>query len=302
MSESKKKYLLPSGFKDYLFDDAEAEFAAMVTLLNNFSNAGYRKIAPPAIEFDDSSVSSNDKFKLIDPISQQTMALRTDITPQISRIATSRLSSDNLPLRLCYYGDIFQTNPINIQGDRQLKQIGLELITAETKAEYDVEVLRIAVESLTELGLKNLTIDLNTPNLVGFLNEDYDEATLEALDKKELAKLPEKLRKLTEYSGVAKKAFAALDENISDEAKAQIEYVQEVCNGLNALDLPCNITVDFVENRSMGYQEKLSFSIFSQDVRGIVGRGGRYKTDADKNSMHATGFSLYLNNFLSALA
>ena len=303
MTENKQKYLLPSGFKDYLWDDAEAEFAALVVLLDNFSDAGYRKISPPAIEFDgaDEIGAAAQKFKFIDPISQSSISLRSDITPQISRIAISRLKSQELPLRLCYYGDIFQINPINIQGDRQLKQVGLELITADLSAEYDIEVLRLAIESLTKLGLKNLTIDLNTPNLVKSLDEDYSAEILEALSKKELAKLPAKLRRLTEFSGTADKAFLALNEDLSAKAIAQIEYVQQVYNGLKALNLPAQYTIDFVENRSSSYQEKLSFSIFSPNVRGVVGRGGRYKTAKSTGGLHATGFSLYLNNFLSVI-
>lgn len=305
MTESKKKYLLPSGFKDGLFDEAEAEFSAMVTLLDNFSEAGYRKIAPPSIEFAQSEDfdSLTQKFRFVDPISQQTLTLRSDITPQISRIAASRLSSEKLPLRVCYHGDIFQVNAINSRGDRQLKQVGLELLTQESDPKYDIEVLNLAIHSLTEIGLKNLTIDLNTPNLVGALDENYDDEVLTALDKKELAKLPDMLRKLTEYSGDAATAFGALNENLSDRARAQIEYVQKVCEGLRNQDggFPANITVDFVESRAMGDKEKLSFSIFSQDVRDIVGRGGRYKTDNSESSLHAAGFSLYLNNFLQVL-
>ena len=303
MAENKQKYLLPNGFKDYLWDDAEAEFSALVTLLDAYSKAGYRKISPPAIEFDgaDEIGAAGQKFKFIDPISQASIALRSDITPQISRIAASRLSNQELPLRLCYYGDVFQINPINIQGDRQLKQVGLEFITADLKAEYDVEVLRLAIESLTKLGLKNLTIDLNTPNLVKSLDEDYTAEVLDALAKKELAKLPAKLRKLTDLSGSAAKAFAALDEDLSEKARTQIEHVKAVYEGLKALNLPAQYTIDFVENRSTNYQEKLSFSIFSQNVRGAVGRGGRYKTAKSAGGLHATGFSLYLNNFLQAI-
>jgi ATP phosphoribosyltransferase regulatory subunit len=274
-----------------------------VALLGAFADAGYRKISPPAIEFDNGKDFDEQaqKFKFTDPISQQIISLRSDITPQISRIALSRLTSQELPLRLCYYGDIFKATPINIQGDRQLKQVGLELITQDLQAEYDIEILRIAIESLTKLGLKNLTIDLNTPNLVKSLDEDYDAEILEALRKKELAKLPLKLRRLTEFSGIASKAFAALDEDLSAKARAQIEYVQQVYQGLNALKLPAKYTIDFVENRSSSYQEKLSFSIFSGNVRDVVGRGGRYKTTKSTGGLHATGFSLYLNNFLQVI-
>lgn len=305
MAENRKKYLLPSGFRDFLWAEAETEFAALVALLQNFAAAGYKKVSAPAIEFENASAAEagepNQRFKFLDPISQQTISLRSDITPQISRIASSRLTSQELPLRLCYYGDIFHISPMNIQGDRQGKQVGLELLTEDSSPEYDVEVLRIAIESLASLGLKNLTVDLNTPRLVKSLDEEYDAETLEALNKKELPKLPQRLRELVEFCGDAEQALAILKTDLPEKARKQIEHVQAVYEALKALKVPAKYTIDFVENRTVGYQEKLSFSIYAKNVREVIGRGGRYKTSKSKGALNATGFSLYLNNFLQAV-
>jgi ATP phosphoribosyltransferase regulatory subunit len=45
-------------------------------------------------------------FPLMDPVSQRMMGLRPDITPQVPRIAASRLKNSPRPLRLSYAGQV----------------------------------------------------------------------------------------------------------------------------------------------------------------------------------------------------
>lgn len=297
-----KNFLLPNGFKDLLGQDAEAEFSALVQILAVFAQAGYSKISPPNLEFlsGDENLTDSKSFKFLDPISQRMLALRADITPQIARIVASRLADAPLPLRLCYYGDIFRISGMNTQADRQGKQVGLELVYNNDSAAYDFEVIKLSVEALKKLGLQGLSIDLNTPNFVASLQQNFSNAELESLRKKEYFKLSKILRELSEFSGsasLANKLFTSdLAKNLSAEALAQAEYVCKLQTQLEQANLGANFTVDFVENRSSGYQEKLSFAIFCMGAREEIGRGGKYRVDEGKI---ATGFSLYLNNFLA---
>ena len=93
------------------------------------------------------------------------MALRSDITPQVARIAATRLKDDPRPLRLSYAGQVLQVSGTQLRPERQFGQAGIELIGAET-ALADAEVVTLAGELLHELGLAELAIDLNLPTLV----------------------------------------------------------------------------------------------------------------------------------------
>src|SRR5579862_4494349 len=91
------KILLPAGFQDLLPPDASLESRSVSKLLNVFARHGYEQVKPPLIEFESSLTLGqtkslkNQMFRLMDPVSHETMAIRADMTTQISRIAATRM-------------------------------------------------------------------------------------------------------------------------------------------------------------------------------------------------------------------
>ena len=75
-----------------------------------FAAHGYQRVKPPLLEFEDSLLAGSgaavaeQTFRLMDPDSQRMMGLRADTTPQVARIATTRLAGAPRPLRLSYAG------------------------------------------------------------------------------------------------------------------------------------------------------------------------------------------------------
>ena len=104
-------------------------------------------------------------FRLMDPVSQQMMGLRADITMQIARIAASRLTNSPRPLRLCYAGDVFRVKGAQLRPERQFTQVGFELIGAPSAA-ADVEAVLLAAGALRDAGVQRLSVDLSSPTLV----------------------------------------------------------------------------------------------------------------------------------------
>ena len=70
-------------------------------------------------------------FRLMDPISQRMMGIRADITPQIARVALSRLRTWPRPLRLSYAGEVLRVRGSQLLPGRQLYQVGAEIIGSE---------------------------------------------------------------------------------------------------------------------------------------------------------------------------
>ena len=91
------KVLLPAGFRDLLPPDAEREADSNRKLMNLFSSFGYQRVKPPLIEFEESLVSgagastSQETFRVMDPIAQKMLGIRTDITIQVARIANGSI-------------------------------------------------------------------------------------------------------------------------------------------------------------------------------------------------------------------
>ena len=294
---NKSKYLLPAGFRDLLPTEAEAEFYAIQKFMQNFAAWGYRLVSTPMVEFEDSLFYGSGKalesktLKLFDPASQRLMGLRSDITTQISRLYESRMNSAELPARLCYFGDILRSTSANTRGDRQLKQVGVEYIGKTPDPAADAEVAIVAAESLLLVGIKNITIDLNTPNFLQNLGIKVSEDDKRKLEKREVAGLPKELAELITASGAAKEGFKKIQKN------KQTEYVAEILSYIEKAKLGINITVDFVENKGFEYHDLFSFSLFAANIRDELGRGGRYNI----GDFSATGVTIYINSFIDKM-
>ena len=160
--------LLPSGLRDTLPPEAEHEADVTASLLATFRQNGYRQVSPPLVEFDASLLTGpgaamTDKtFRLVDPASQRTLAVRADMTPQISRIAATRLSRWPRPLRLSYNGTVLRVTGDQLRPDRQFRQAGMELIGSDSVA-ADAQAIVISVEAVPGRGVHGLTVALGSP-------------------------------------------------------------------------------------------------------------------------------------------
>lgn len=273
-----------------------------------FAAHGYQRVTPPLLEFEDSLFSgsgaaiADQTFRLMDPESQRMMGLRADTTPQIARLATSRLASAPRPLLLAYCGPVLLVRGTQMQPERQLSQAGIELIGPDT-AIADAEIILTAVAALAEAGLKDLSIDLTIPRLVPSLLEalpaHLHPALAHALDRKDAAAVAALggqqtplLLALLDASGPAAKALPALlaAKTLPDSGKAQIERLAEVVAAVQAALPAFPLTVDPVEFRGYRYHTGISMTIFATGQQMELGRGGRYLCgDAEP----ATGITLY---------
>src|SRR5215213_7082230 len=149
--------LLPAGLADLLPPEAEREADLVEAMMAVFATHGYERVKPPLLEFEDSLLAGSgaavaeQTFRLMDPVSQRMMGLRADTTPQVARIAATRLGRQARPLRLCYAGQVLRVRGSQLAPSRQLPQVGVELIGGEAP-EADAEVALVAVEALERVG------------------------------------------------------------------------------------------------------------------------------------------------------
>lgn len=318
MTESASKSLLPNGLGDGLPPDAAHEADIHNLVLATFAARGYERVEPPLVEFEESLLSGAGEalalstFRLMDPVSQRMMGVRADMTPQIARIATTRLRKAPRPLRLSYGGPVLRVRGSSLHPEREFRQAGVELIGAAEGA-ADCEVILLAFEALKAVGAKRLSVDLTMPTLVPELCADLslDAATRRridiALDRKDAAALAEiggaaadVLGRLLASAGPVEKALPALEAaslpaGTADD-RGRIRLVAETL-AQEAPDL--DVTVDPVENRGFEYHSGLSFTFFARGVRGELACGGRYFAGEAREP--STGFSLFLHNLLRAV-
>src|ERR1700733_6062421 len=301
--------LLPAGLRDLLPPDAETEASAVETLMTVFAAHGYQRVKPPLLEFEDSLLAGSgvavaeQTFRLMDPDSQRMMGLRADTTPQVARIATTRLAGAPRPLRLSYAGQCLRVRGSQLEPDRQMAQAGGELIGHDSP-EADAETVLVAAEALASVGLTRVSFDLTLPMLVPSLLDDAgiigpDRFILaRALDRKDAASvsrhggaLAPVLTDLLLAAGPADRALAALAEaKLPNLAGALAARVAETVAAIRTAAPALRLTVDPVEFRGFRYETGVSVTVYAPGRHEELGRGGRYMCG---DSEPATGLTLY---------
>jgi ATP phosphoribosyltransferase regulatory subunit len=315
MPDSTEKFLLPAGLSDGLPPDAGFEAAIVERLLGVFAAWGYERVKPPLIEFEDSLLSGPGEamaahtFRLMDPVSQRMMGLRAVITPQVGRIAASRLRQMPRPVRLSYAGQVLRVKGEQMRPERQIGQAGIELI-GTTAAAADAEVVLLGVEALAAVGVRQLAVDLNIPTLAPAILREAAMADpkplIAALDRKDATAvralagdLSPLLEALIESVGPAESAVAKLQSlKLAGAAAALRERLLEVVTRIRTARPDLTLTIDATDHRGFEYHTGVTFSLLGPKVRNDFGRGGRYINQAGEA---ATGFTLYLDTLLRAL-
>ncbi len=311
--------LLPTGLRDALPPEAEHQAACVADLLRGFAAEGYERVDPPLVEFEETLLAdaatsvARQTFRLMDPISQRMMGVRPDITIQVARIATSRLVHRPRPLRLAYAGDVLRVKGSQLQPQRQFTQVGVELIGAASVA-ADVEVIRCALDGLSRLGVAGLTVDLTVAALVPTLFDlhglpvDQQAAVRAALDRKDAAAaaaqagpLADLLTGLLAATGPARAALMLLTSlDLPDAVQPLRQDLAEVAEALLQQVPQVGLTIDPVEGRGFEYHTGVGFTLFARQVRGELGRGGRYQAGCAPGEA-ATGVTLDMDAILPAV-
>lgn len=312
--------LLPAGLSDVLPPEAEREAMLVEILLETFARHGYERVKPPLLEFEDSLLAGSgaavaeQTFRLMDPVSHRMMGLRADTTPQVARIAATRLARVPRPLRLSYAGQVLRVQGTQLAPARQLPQAGIELIGPES-AEADAEVAAVAAEALATAGIAEASLDITLPRLAPALlaaagvEGDARRRLARALDRKDAAAVAEHaaqaggaallLPALLAAAGPADAALAALKAaDLPPAARLIADHAAAVVAAIRARAPGLRITLDPLEFRGLQYHTGVAFTIYGTGQTGELARGGRYLSGEEP----ATGMTLYPDAVLRAVA
>lgn len=304
--------LLPEGLQDRLPASAERITRAMRACLDALDAHGYDRVRPPLLEFEDSlagrmqGVETRRMFRVVDPKSLRTMALRSDITPQIGRIAATSLKDAPRPLRLAYCGDTAVIAASQLDPARERLQLGAELIGADSVAAA-CEIVTLAVKALSEAGLTGISVDFTMPDLLDTLTSGDAAITSEALeairrelDTKDAGGLKqaggEAFLPLLYATGPIDEALAKLRAfDTAGALKSRLDGLETIAASVGGA---ARITLDPTERHGFEYQSWLGFTIYADALRGAAGRGGTYTIAGSEEP--ATGFTLYVDRCAEA--
>ena len=108
---------------------------------------------------------------------------------------------------------------------------------------------------------------------------------------------------LLRAAGPADEALVELESlELPSAAGVELDRLKRVVALIRAEAPGVVLTLDPVEHRGFEYQTGISFVVFALNVRGELGRGGRYDAEmADGSSESCTGFTLYMDTVLRSL-
>lgn len=300
--------ILPAGLADLLPPRAEQAARLTRSAMDVLAGHGYDRVSPPLVEYERSlaarmqGTGRQHLFRMVDPSSMRTLAIRSDITVQVGRVATTLMASAPRPLRLSYAGQVLRIASDQLNPERERLQIGAELIGHDNIAAAQ-EVVRIAIEALAEAGVTGITVDLTLPDLVDTLAgtafplpQGQIAAVRRELDMKDAGGLTalgaDAYLPLLYAMGpfeAAIDSLAAID--AGGVLASRITALRQI---VAALPDDVTVTLDPTERHGFEYQSWFGFSLYADGCAGVLGRGGTYAIPDGKGGEEvATGFSLY---------
>jgi len=305
--------LLPEGLEDRLPQSAAAATRIERAMLGVMGAHGYDRVRPPLIEFERSmsrrmdGVMTRHMFRFVDPKSLRTLALRSDMTVQVGRIAATGLADARRPLRLCYAGQVARITGSKLEPRRENLQIGAELIGRDTVAAAG-EIVELAIAALEAAGATGISVDFTLPDLVDTLADgplpldpEARERVRRELDTKDAGGLVEAggaaYLPLIHATGAFPEAadkLAALDS--TGVLDTRIDGLRQIADRLQGR---ARLTLDPSERHGFEYQSWFGFTLYAEGVRGELGRGGTYCIGGSDEP--ATGFSLYPEELVEAV-
>ena len=320
----KNRWLLPEGISDLLPDAAQDLEGLRRALLDTYRRHGFELVQPPLVEYLDSLLigSGGDldlkTFKLVDQLSGQSLGVRADITPQVSRIDAHLLQQRDIN-RLCYAASVLRTRPSGQEGSREPIQIGAE-VYGHAGIEADIEVIDLLLQSLALAELGPVRLDINHLGLASLLLAELEgvdeEVVLQLLQARDLPSLRELLAPWSQQPAAA--ALLTLPECFgpAESAMARARTVlapwPQATPHLDALDAvlgslrlarhagQVSLAIDLADVQGFRYHTGLGFAAYVEGHARAVGRGGRYDGigAAFGRGRPATGFSLDLRELV----
>ena len=307
------------GTYDILPNDADRWQRVETRVREFITRAGYSEIRTPAFEKtelftrsvgEDSDVVSKEMYSWTDQGGTD-ITLKPEYTASVIRSYIQHNLGAKSPLTKLYYLDnLFRRERPQKGRYRQFRQYGIEAI-GSPHPEQDAEVITIAYELLVELGIKDITLKLNSIGSSECRNE-YRQALKDFLQP-HLDKLSETSRKRFDSN-----PMRILDTKIDFEIALlqdaptitsfltpdDANHFDEVQIYLEALDVP--FTLDTALVRGLDYYTRTTFEIISSKLgaQDALCGGGRYDKLAETlggKQTPAVGFAAGLERILIAM-
>lgn len=320
--------LVPVGMATILPEAARLVRRLEAELLACFNRFGYDEIILPTFEYLDVLAPGleptliENSYKIVDRTTGRVLLLRPDVTAQIARTVAMGMVGAHFPLRLSYRATVFRYEPEHAGRDREIFQIGAELIGADDPS-ADSEIIILLIECLRQVGLRSFKISLGH---VGFfkglliragLSPEGQKRAEQAAARKDVPKLGEILSHERVTKQATRRILDALELCGQTEVLSQgralakgdklllqaLDRLAAVYRLLCAAGFQETILLDLGEFRGFDYYDGIVFDVFTDGVGVELGGGGRYNHLIGRfgRDLPSTGFALSVDRLFRGL-
>jgi ATP phosphoribosyltransferase regulatory subunit len=309
---------IPPGTRDILPDEMRELRRLHLALIEVFESRGYGEVATPAIEYDEvlargDGRTAGSAYRFFDE-SGDLLALRSDMTVPIARLAASRYANAEPPLRFCYLAGAFRAVRPQRGQMREFVQAGVELIGAPAPG-GTAEVVEVLEAALDAAGLDRAVVGLGDADLfrqllaeLGVEGEARD-SILGRLATHDLVGLEAELSELDGISEEQCATCVALSQlrggrEVLEEARAlggaaverATARIGETYEELEARGAAERVQIDLGLLRDLGYYSGAILEVYDPALGHVLGGGGRYDGLLERFGLDlpAAGFALYL--------
>lgn len=318
---------IPRGVRYFFGEEVQRRRAIEQSILSVFAGWSYQEIILPIFDYHNlfalgiGQQAAEQTYRFIDS-EGELLALRPDLTSLVARTVATRFLESPRPIRLSYNGEVFRYKEAHEQRPHDFHQLGLEHI-GNDRLEADLEILLVAIEALTRLGLSDFIIILGHVNffngITSYLKLDEAETAIfrSLVDNKNSSYLsnflsqrisPKESNILCELFINAGKmplleqasTFAIYNELISN-ALSDLKGIFEIAE---SLDIAKYLSVDLGEVHNLDYYTAMTFKIYANGVGSAIGSGGRYDNLLKNFGIEdpAVGFQLSLDLLSSIIS
>jgi ATP phosphoribosyltransferase regulatory subunit len=256
------RFRYPTGARPLLIEETARRRGIESRFVSLLESEGFAEVVLPIIDFAEPYApvtrreAARQSYRFTDR-DGELVAVRSDFTPMLARALGPVLDDGDLPLRVFYRGDVIRCQATRLGANRELFQIGAEII-GDPSPEADVAVLRLVAGITRSFGIEPLIVYTDASIL-----QPFDGDTRAALLTKRMsANLPPLAQKL--IAGTA---------TLDDVHSERLEIVARTLGD----DARFVLHLDDVEPDA-GYYSGLRFRVFAADRRTLIAQGGRYDT------------------------
>ena len=151
----------PTGARALLIEETARRRRIESRFVSMLEAGGFAEVVLPIIDFAEPYAGVTDRgaarhsYRFVDR-DGELVSIRSDFTPMVARALAPAIAADDLPLRVFYRGDVIRCEATRLGANRELFQIGAELIGDGSEA-ADLEMLRLVAGIAGEF-IRNPTI------------------------------------------------------------------------------------------------------------------------------------------------